>query len=119
MVVVRIPLAYASLASSDEGIGTAPNESDYYPTGEVNHAASEDIVYAIAMMYRIGRDNRGTTLVCLACTHTERVQDFDGRIGNPRTLAAQAMLKHVHAEHSREIHVRATAMIMEREHAPR
>jgi hypothetical protein len=29
------------------------------------------------------------------------------------------MLKHVHAEHSREIHVRATAMVMERENAPR
>jgi hypothetical protein len=70
-------------------------------------------------MYRIGRDHRGTTLICLACTHTERVQDFDGSIGNSRTLAAQSMLKHVHAEHSREIDVRATAMVMERQHAPR
>jgi hypothetical protein len=32
---------------------------------------------------------------------------------------AQAMLKHVHAEHSRETHVRATAMAMERQCAPR
>jgi hypothetical protein len=79
----------------------------------------EDIVYAITIMYRIGRDNRGTTLVCLACTHTERVQDFNGSTGNPRTLAAQAMLKHVHATHSRETHVRAMAMVMERQHAPR
>jgi hypothetical protein len=70
-------------------------------------------------MYRIGRDYRGTTLVCLACAHKERVQDFDGRIGNPRTLAAHAMLKHVHAEHRRETHVRAMAMVMERQHAPR
>jgi hypothetical protein len=29
------------------------------------------------------------------------------------------MLKHVHAEHSREIHVRSMAMVMERENAPR
>jgi hypothetical protein len=28
------------------------------------------------------------------------------------------MLKHVHAEHSRENHVRAMAMAMERENAP-
>jgi hypothetical protein len=67
----------------------------------------EEVVYAVATMYRIGRDNRGTTLVCRACTHTERVQDFKRSIGNPRTLAAQSMLKHVHAEHSRETHLRA------------
>jgi hypothetical protein len=28
------------------------------------------------------------------------------------------MLKHVHAEHSRETHVRAMARVMERENAP-
>jgi hypothetical protein len=70
-------------------------------------------------MYRIGRDYRGTTLTCFACTHAERVQDFDRSIGNSRTLAAQSMLKHVHAEHGRKIHVRAMAMVMERQHAPR
>jgi hypothetical protein len=70
-------------------------------------------------MYRISRDAKGTILVCLACTHTERVQDFNGNIGNQRTLAAQAMLRHVHAEHSRETHVRAMAMVMERQNAPR
>jgi hypothetical protein len=76
-------------------------------------------VYALVMRYRIGKDERGTTLACLACNHTERVQDFKENIGNPRTLAAQAMLKHVHAEHSRETHVPAMAMVMERQHAPR
>jgi len=35
------------------------------------------------------------------------------------TLAAHAMLKHVHAEHSRETHVRAITMAMERQNAPR
>jgi hypothetical protein len=79
----------------------------------------KEVVYAVATMYRIGRDNGGTTLVCRACTHTERIQDFKRSIGNPRTLAAQAMLKHVHAEHGRETHVRAMAMVMERQHAPR
>src|SRR5580698_7904703 len=39
---------------------------------------TDDIVYAPAMMYPIAKDNRGTTLVCLACTHRERIQDFDG-----------------------------------------
>jgi hypothetical protein len=76
-------------------------------------------VYALVMMYRIGKDKKGTTLACLACNHTERVQDFKENVGNPRTLAAQAMLKHVYAEHSRETQMRAMAMVMERHHAPR
>jgi hypothetical protein len=71
------------------------------------------------IMYRIGRGNKGTSLVCLACTHTERVQDFTGDIGNPRTLAAHAMLKHVAAEHSRETHARAMAMVRKRQNALR
>lgn len=33
----------------------------------------EDIVYALATMYRIRKDNKVINLVCLACTHTERV----------------------------------------------
>jgi hypothetical protein len=78
-----------------------------------------NVVYAVATMYRIGRDNTGTTLVCRACTHTERIRDFTRSIGNSRTLAAQAMLKHFHAEHSRETHVRSMAMVMERQRAPR
>jgi hypothetical protein len=80
---------------------------------------TDDIVNAPATMYRIGKDNWGTTLVCLACAHTERIRDFDGRIGNPRTLAAYAMLNHVHAEHGRETHIRAMAMVMERQHVSR
>jgi hypothetical protein len=70
-------------------------------------------------MYRINRDGKDTTLVCFACPYTEHVQDFNKRIGNPRTLAAQAILKHVHAEHSSEIHSRAVGTLMERHHAPR
>lgn len=69
-------------------------------------------------MYRIGRTKNGVTLACRACAHTERVQDFAGKSGNQRTLAAHAMLKHVHSEHSRETHVRAMARVMERESAP-
>ena len=80
---------------------------------------TDDTVYALVMRYRIGKDKKGTTLLCLACNHTERVQDFKENVGNPRTLAAQAMLKHVYAEHSRETHVRAMAMVMERQQAPR
>jgi hypothetical protein len=63
---------------------------------------TDDTVYALVMRYRIGKDKKGTTLACLACNHTERVQDFKESVGNPRTLAAQAMLKHVYAEHSHE-----------------
>ena len=79
----------------------------------------EDILYSLITMYRISKDNKGTILICLACTHTERVQDSNGDIGNQRTLAAHAMRKHVHTEHSRETHVRAMAMAMERQSTPR
>jgi hypothetical protein len=78
----------------------------------------EDMLYSL-IMYRISRDNRGTILVCLACAHTERVKDFDADLGNQRTLAAREMLKHVHAVHNHETHVRAMAMVMERQNAPR
>jgi hypothetical protein len=71
-------------------------------------------------MYRIRRNtNAGVTLVCLACPHTETVKDFNGEIGNQRTLAARAMLEHVRAEHDRETHLRARSMVMERKNAPR
>jgi hypothetical protein len=69
-------------------------------------------------MYRICRHKNGVILFCRACPHTERVQDFNGSIGNQRTQAAHAMLKHVQAEHSRETHVRGMAMVMERQNAP-
>ena len=75
------------------------------------------------MTYRIGRDNNGITLTCLACAHKERVldlaQDFDEHTRNPRTLAAQAMLKHIDAEHSRLSHLRAMAMVVEQQHDTR
>ena len=76
-------------------------------------------ICTVLIMYCIRKDSNGVTLVCLACPHTDRVQDFNRSSGNQRTLAAHAMLKHVHAEHSRETHVRAMAMVMERQHAPR
>ena len=78
----------------------------------------EDILYSF-IMYRISRDNRGTILICLACAHTERVKDFDGDLGNQRTLAAREMLKHVHVVHNRETQGRAMAMVMERRNTPR
>ncbi len=43
----------------------------------------KDILYSF-IMYRVGRDKNGVILLCLACTHTERVQDFNGDIGNQR-----------------------------------
>jgi hypothetical protein len=47
----------------------------------------EDILYSLIIMHRISRDNKGAILVCLACTHTERVQDFNEDLGNQRTSA--------------------------------
>ena len=119
LVVVYMSQGYASLAASREGIGTPPKEGVYKLRVRPIAQIPKEFVYAVATMYCIGRAKGGTTLMCRACTHTERIQDFKRSIGNPRTLAAQSMLKHVHAEHSRETHVRAMAMVMERQHAPR
>jgi hypothetical protein len=52
----------------------------------------EGIRYSLAMTYRISTNKKAVTLICLACTHKERVQDFEGHPGNQRTLAAHAML---------------------------
>jgi hypothetical protein len=119
LVIVYMPFKATPIDGRYRGIGTAPKGGVYKLKVKPITRISKDIVYAVATMYRIGRDNGDTTLVCRACTHTERIQDFTRSIGNPRTLAAQAMLKHIHAEHSRETHVRAMAMVMERQHAPR
>jgi hypothetical protein len=79
----------------------------------------QDTLYSLITMYRICKNNKGTIFVCLACAHTERVQDFNEDIGNQRTLAAHAMRKHIHVEHSRDAHVRAMAMVMERQNTLR
>jgi|HubBroStandDraft_4_1064222.scaffolds.fasta_scaffold10708_3 hypothetical protein len=101
------------------GIGTPPKEEAHKLKVRPIALIPKNVMYAVATMYRIGRDNTGTTLMCCACTHTERIHDFKRSIGNARTLAAQAMLKHVHSEHSHEIHLRTMAAVMERQHAPR
>jgi hypothetical protein len=119
LIVVYMSQGYASLAASREGIGTPPKEEFINLRLDQSLQIPKEVVYAVVTMYRIGRDKGGTTLMCRACTHTERIQDFKRSIGNPRTLAAQSMLKHFHAEHSRETHVRAMAMVIERQHAPR
>ena len=59
-------------------------------------------------MCRIRRDNNGVTLVCLAALTQIDSKTLNRSIGNQqRTLAAHAMLKHVHAEHSGETPMRA------------
>jgi hypothetical protein len=70
-------------------------------------------------MYRIRKDKNSATLVSRACTHTERVKGLNRNVGNQWTLAAHAMLEHFDAEHSSETQVRARAMVMERQNAPR
>ncbi len=56
----------------------------------------------LGVMYRITKDACGVILVCLACPHTERVNEFNDRLGSRRTQAAGAMLKHVRNEHGKE-----------------
>ena len=56
----------------------------------------------LGVMYRITKDASGVILVCINCPHTERVTEFDGNFGSPRTRAARAMLKHGRNEHGKE-----------------
>jgi hypothetical protein len=44
----------------------------------------------------------GVVLKCKACSHSERVNEFDDRQGSRRTQAAQAMLNHARNDHGRE-----------------
>jgi hypothetical protein len=54
-------------------------------------------------MYNISRSNTGgVVLKCKACSHSERVNEFDDRQGSRRTQAARAMLNHSRIEHGRE-----------------
>ena len=68
----------------------------------------------LGVMYRITKDARGVILVCLNCPHTERVNEFDERLGSRRTQAARAMLKHGRNEHGKEPIVKPMPQVMER-----
>jgi hypothetical protein len=45
----------------------------------------------------------GVVLKCKACSHSERVNEFDDRQGSRRTQAAQAMMNHIRNDHGREL----------------
>jgi hypothetical protein len=68
----------------------------------------------LGMMYTINKDPKGVILVCVICSHTLRVNEFDGKHGSRRTQAACAMLKHVHSQHGKERIGRPQAQTMER-----
>jgi hypothetical protein len=67
----------------------------------------------LGVMYTINKDASGVILVCLECAHTERVNEFDDRLGSRRTQAAGAMLKHVRNEHGKAS-IGKQSQIMER-----
>jgi hypothetical protein len=67
----------------------------------------------LGTMYRISRDNTGTT----SCVGPALIQSTSKTLNEAletHERLPQAMLKRVHAEHSRKTHVRAMAMVMER-----
>jgi hypothetical protein len=68
----------------------------------------------LGVMYTINKDASGVILVCHDCPHTERVNEFDERLGSRRTQAAGAMLKHVRNEHGKELIGNPKPQIMER-----
>jgi hypothetical protein len=51
-------------------------------------------------MYTISRDEKGISLICPQCLHSECVNDFSKQRGSQRTQAAQAMLRHERAQHA-------------------
>ena len=58
----------------------------------------------LGTMYMINlapKDRRGVILNCKQRSHTVSVNEFNERLGCARRQAAQAMLKHVHNEHSK------------------
>jgi len=65
-------------------------------------------------MYNIERSKSGgVVLECKACTHVERVNEFDDRLGSRRTQAAQAMLTHTRSEHGSESVGRPMSKVLE------
>jgi len=71
----------------------------------------------LGTMYTINRapkSRRGVSLNCNQCSHRVSVNEFNERLGCARTQAAQAMLKHVHNEHSKEPTGRPMPQTMER-----
>ena len=69
----------------------------------------------LGVMYTINRATRsGVTLTCNECSHTVLANEFDDRLGNRRSQAARAMLKHVRNEHGKEPTGNPKPQIMER-----
>jgi hypothetical protein len=69
----------------------------------------------LGVMYTISRGKSGGLILnCKHCSHVERVNEFDDRLGNRRTQAARAMLNHVHNEHGKEPIGKPNSQIMER-----
>ena len=65
-------------------------------------------------MYNIERGKTGgIVLECKVCSHVERVNEFDDRLGSRRTQAAQAMLTHTRIEHGREPTGKPMAKVLE------
>jgi ribosome-binding protein aMBF1 (putative translation factor) len=52
-------------------------------------------------MYKITKDGDGVALVCHDCSHVERVNSFDERLGSRRTQAARAMQSHSRDKHGK------------------
>ena len=71
----------------------------------------------LEVMYTITRGKSGgLTLNCKDCSHVERVNEFDDRLGSRRTQAAGAMLTHVRKEHGKESIGNPKCQVMERWH---
>jgi hypothetical protein len=65
-------------------------------------------------MYNIQRGKTGgVVLECNACSHVERVNEFDDRLGSRRTQAAQAMLTHTRTDHGSEPVGRPMSKVLE------
>jgi hypothetical protein len=50
-------------------------------------------------MYTISKDHDDVVLLCHDCAHIERIDAFNGNLGNCRTQAARAMQNHSRDKH--------------------
>ena len=69
------------------------------------------------MMYRINRlpgSWSDVTLTCNQCSHTVRINEFDGSLASRRTQAARAMLEHLRNQHRKEPIPKPKLQTMER-----
>jgi hypothetical protein len=78
-----------------------------------------NILYSLITMYGICKDNKGRSSSVLPVLTLSASKILMGTLETNGRWPLTQMRKHVQTEHSRETHLRAMAMAMERQNPPR